>query len=138
MELYHSRSIFCSSHLRGVTDTPVPVPLGLWRPLRLSTVGSSSSADDPNLYSQSREERMCVQTKPGILLTCTNRPTIPINAIVSLIVRTGDQAGFHSWLLPPRSSFYNVGELICFQLAHYPSKFVFVFFFCCFFPEIWS
>lgn len=67
-----------------------------------------------------------MQTTPDILLTCLNRPTILINAIVSLVVRTGDQAGFHCRLLPPRSSFYNVGKLICFQLADNSSKFVFV------------
>lgn len=78
---------------------------------------------------------MCVQTKPDILLTRLNRPTILINAIVNLIVGTGDQAGFHSRLPPPRSSFYNVGKLICFQLADYPSKFVFVVLFLFFFPR---
>lgn len=76
---------------------------------------------------------MCVQTKPDILLTCMNRPTILINAVVSLIVRTGDQAGFHSRLLPPPSPFYNVRKLICFQLDDYLSKFVFAF--CFFSPD---
>lgn len=48
---------YSPTRLRGATGTPAPVLFGLWRPLRLSTVDSSSAADHPNLYPHSREKK---------------------------------------------------------------------------------